>query len=236
MKLKRQHILLIGLFVTSISYAQTTFEQLLDKFPEYNLPLDPQSLPYPAETLPITTFNVMFFNYETEYPYIYLSNDEKSHASLAGKIENEIIEYSPGKFDTQKIYPLGKINLHPNYVSLIFCKTNMFYDYIFIYNFDSNGVIQSGFMLTVKDNKSSTYRASLKEYSFIKSDGIIDKRNFGEEHVQNVTLSVENDGIFKVLVSEDDATYYNDIDWGINKKLVEINQFAADGVPILKVN
>ncbi|MEO0555479.1 MAG: hypothetical protein AAF149_19895 [Bacteroidota bacterium] len=69
-------------------------------------------------------------------------------------------KYSPGKYDTMKIYALGRINLHPDFYSLIFTKSNMEYSYTFIYNFSVTGLVNSSMLLTVKDNLSPTYMAS----------------------------------------------------------------------------
>lgn len=218
-------------------YSQNSFEELINSIPEYNLPIDPQTLlSNKSANLDVSVYNQYFTQYKDLDPYILLDDGEKAHADLAGVAEEDPIEYAPGKFDEIKIYPLGRVDLHPDFYSVIFAFTNMEYDNVYIYNFDQSGRICSGLALTTKDNLASTYRASLKYYSFIGSDKIIISHDFGEMSVLNMSFEVDDDGIFKMLNWQEDSSYYQDADWGINKKLAEINQFAAEGVPTLKNN
>lgn len=227
--------LLMGMSAMPDAYAQMTFEQALDQFPEYSLPLDPQSITKPDNTLPIADFNNLFTNFVIDYPYILLDDGEQAHADLEGQIEDEVFEYSPGKYDTTKVHPLGRVTLHPDYYSLLFCVSNMEYDFIYIYNFDSAGVIHSGLALTVKSNQSPTYDGAFEEYSFIQSDGTILTKSLGEVEMTSMTFKVRNDGVFEMLTYQSVETSAAN-EWGTDERLNDLNQFALDGVPTLSGN
>lgn len=231
------YTILMATLVYGQSNAQSNFSDLVTNFPEYSLPLDPQLLlKQSSNRLSIEAYNQFFFNFKDEDPYIILDDGEKALADLAIQVDSEPIEYAPGKFDEIKVIILGRLNLHPDYYSLIFAISNMEFDNVYMYNFDNSGVICSGLSLTVKDNLSSTYRASLKYYSLIKENATIVSRDFVETAVLNTSFCVRADGVFEMLTWEEDVDYYDSNDWGINKKLAEINLFEETGTPTVKNN
>ncbi|MDH5382560.1 MAG: hypothetical protein OEW75_17025 [Cyclobacteriaceae bacterium] len=203
-------LLIVSSFTADM--CQTSFEDLLAVFPEYQLPLDIQSLtvPMPENQLSPDVFKTFFTSF-ANYDLIW----EKTG-------------------DTTKIYPIGRVRLHPNYYSLIFAMANRQLILTYLYNFDINGIQYGGYAISERESHVTTLRR-LHTYYFIQADSTIYRRDGAEDFVARDFSVVTPEGGFQQVSYERDNTFYDDPNW-MNAKIAEQDSLAIIGTPILTGN
>ena len=75
----------------------------------------------------------------------------------------------------------------------------------------------------------------MEQYSFIDIDNTIVTKELGEIEMKSMRFELQNDGVFKMLTLESTETSVAN-EWGTVERLNDLNQFAAEGIPILKTN
>ncbi|NDV65449.1 hypothetical protein [Bacteroides sp. 224] len=168
----------------------------------YSYPVEFKTLS-PLESIPISTYNKIFVNYQFGEQYYYnikgnYDDDdvarhisEKSEYTILDKNFNEITSVY-----NNKIYLLGKLGLSTEYETLIFRVEQYRDEYILLNNYTKTGQLLSAICLffTEKNEQNIIYS------SFTEKNEIIQKtvsENVDMEIIQK-TFILDKDGHFRV--------------------------------------
>jgi hypothetical protein len=141
------------IFLACESHAQSSFSEFYLKFPLKELPID--SIQYQAfsDTIAVASFNDYVWKLQekdsagkTVKPKVY-KNGKLFDLRNFGLVDNSALKYelvdgSKGLFYV-KLYPIARIVLHPNYISIIIKTFNTELCYYDLYNFTKDGKMLS---------------------------------------------------------------------------------------------
>ena len=205
-------ILFICNFNGPLTKQSNTFEDLLTLFPEYKVPLDIKSLTFP------------------------LPNDTLSHARFREHFTAFSSLVYIGENDTTKVYPLGRVKLHPEYHTLLYTLATREYNTTVAANFDFNGEEKFAIEIELRDTDRPGILGSLFLNSFIQADSTIYRRDAsGEEILIKEIFEISPTGGFSRINYSKDENYYDGLFWE-DKRKSEMDSLTLAGPPILTGN
>lgn len=206
-------ILIIG---TSCS-GQMKFEEFGNKFPSIDLPIDSIQFHKSFDSLNTSMFNYIVWDSQPKEdknskqkivgPKVF-KNGALINLSNFGKVSESPLEYETvdgksGQFYT-KVYSIGRINLHPKYITLIVKTYNTELAYYDLYSFTKDGKRLSAVPL-FKYAHNNMLIDSI-DYVYIKSSILLDGCIKWFENNRGLKTSriykLRDDGYFEIIKEE----------------------------------
>jgi len=193
------------------------FSPLLDKFVPTKLPIDSIPSINTPDTLSVKFFNDLVWNLQPKEkqdgkvilakPKIF-KDGKLLEMSGFGKVDEEPTNYQTadgkqGKFFA-KVYPVARINLHKNFISLIVKTYNLEMGYYDIYNFTKDGKRLSAIPLFtyVHDKMLEDKIDHVVTHSSILKDGSIVWSEYNRGLTTNRVYRLRDDGYFEIIKEE----------------------------------
>ncbi len=203
-------------FIASCN-GQAEFTEFQAKFRLVNLPIDSVQFLMPSDTLDVKFFNNVVWESQPKedkngkkrvVPPKVFKNGKAVDLISFGKVSDthlnyETIDGKPGQFYA-KVYAIGKVNLHPSYISLIVRTYNTELSYYDLYNFTTDGIRLSAVPLFTYGHEKMLVDSIDHVYtkSSISKDGRIVWCENNRGLKTNRVYRLRDDGYFEIVKEE----------------------------------